>query len=185
MTIVEIILLALSLSVDSFVVSMCGSVTLGKIKAWKVSAVAFAFAAMQAMLLFVGWVFGGSIVNYISSISNIVGFALLLYIGANMIVPALKKGGEKRSVDLAGFRNILLAAVATSVDASAVGVSLAMTEMFQKDFFITLITVFVVTFVFSAIGIAGGSSIGNKFGKPAQITGGAVLILIGLRLLLG
>ena len=184
MTIVEIILLAISLSVDSFVVSMCGSVTLGKTNAWKVTVVALAFATMQAMLLLAGWVFGASIVNYISGIASMVGFVLLLYIGANMIVPALKKGEEKRSVDLSGFRNILLSAVATSVDASAAGVSLAMTDMFQKEFIITLISVFAVTFAFSAAGIVGGSSVGKRFGKPAQIAGGVVLIAIGLRLII-
>lgn len=183
MSLLEIVLLALSLSVDSFVVSMCGSLTLGKIKAWKVMLVAFAFAAMQAMLLFAGWVFGASIVEFISSFANIVGFALLFYIGANMIIPALKKGGEKRSVDLSGFRNILLAAVATSVDASAVGVSLAMTEIFRSELIITIVSVFAVTFVFSLAGILGGCSIGSRFGKPAQIAGGAVLIAIGIRLL--
>lgn len=184
MTIIEIILLSLSLSVDSFAVSMCGSVTLGKTSAWKVLYVAIVFALMQPMLLFVGWVFGASIVNFVSKVANIIGFLLLVYIGCNMIIPALKKGGEKRSVNLSGFRNLLLAAVATSVDASAAGVSLAMTEMSSKELLVTVISLFVVTFAFSAAGGFGGSSLGQKFGQPAQITGGIMLIAIGLKFLL-
>lgn len=178
----ELILLALSLSVDSFVVAMCGSVTLGKINLWKVFSVAAVFAVMQTMLLFVGWVFGNSIVNYVTDIAPVIGFVLLLYIGLSMIVPALKKG-DRENVNLSGINNILLAAVATSVDASAVGVSIAMTEMAPKDTIMALVSVMTVTFGVSAFGIIGGSSIGRKFGKPSQMVGGVVLVAIGVRLL--
>lgn len=184
MTIVEIILMALSLSVDTLVVSMCGSVTLGRITSGKVVKVALAFAVMQTALYSAGWLFGSSIVRYIESIAGVVGFLLLLYIGGNMIWGALKKGGEE-SVNLSGVRQLLLAAVATSIDAAAVGVSLAMTEPDTRQIVVSVISVFAVTAAAAVTGVISGCAVGRRFGKPAQIAGGIVLIAIGLNILLG
>jgi putative Mn2+ efflux pump MntP len=172
MAIIEIILMALSLSVDTLVVSMCGSVTLGKINFGNTAKVALSFALMQTALLSAGWLFGNSIVRYIESIAGVVGFLLLLYIGVNMIRGALKKGGEE-SVNLSGLKQLVLASVATSIDAAAVSIV------------ISIISVFMVTAAAAVTGVVGGCAIGHKFGKPAQITGGAVLIAIGLKILIG
>lgn len=184
MAIIEIILMALSLSVDTLVVSMCGSVTLGKINFGNTAKVALSFALMQTALLSAGWLFGNSIVRYIESIAGVVGFLLLLYIGVNMIRGALKKGGEE-SVNLSGLKQLVLASVATSIDAAAVGMSLAMAEIDTVSIVISIISVFVVTAAAAVTGVVGGCTIGHKFGKPAQITGGAVLIAIGLKILIG
>lgn len=184
MTVVEIILMALSLSVDTFVVSMCGSVSLGKLTAGKVARVSSAFAVTQTALLAAGWLLGYSVVSYVSGIAGVVGFLLLLYIGVNMIRGALKSGG-KETADLSGVRMLFLAAVATSIDASAVGVSLAMAGLHIKSIVFSFISVFVVTALAAVAGIAGGFTVGRKFGKPAQIAGGIVLIAIGLKILFG
>ena len=175
--------MALSLSVDTLVVSMCGGVSLGRITAGKVLKVASAFAVMQTALLSAGWLFGNSIVRYIESIAGVVGFLLLLYIGVNMIRGALKKESDDH-VDLSGIRNLLLAAVATSIDAAAVGVSLAMAELDKTSIVLSVASVFTVTAAAAVAGIAGGCTIGLRFGRPAQIAGGIVLIAIGLKILL-
>lgn len=184
MTTVEIILMALSLSADTLVVSMCGSVTLGRITFGKVAKVASVFALMQTALLSAGWLFGASVVKYIESIAGVVGFLLLLYIGVNMIRGALKKGSDE-SVNLSGIRQLLLAAVATSIDAAAVGVSLAMAEMNTESIILSVVSAFVVTAAAAVTGIVGGCSLGRRFGRPAQIAGGIVLIAIGLNILIG
>ena len=184
MTIIEIILMALSLSIDTLVVSMCGSVTLGKTGFWKVAKVALAFAGMQTALLSAGWFFGSSIVRYIEGIAGAVGFVLLLYIGVKMIHGAMKKVGEE-SVNLSGIRQLLLAAVATSIDAAAVGMSLAMAEPDAETVVISVLSVFIVTAAAAVTGVLGGCAVGRSFGKPAQIAGGIVLIAIGLKIMLG
>ena len=131
MTFAEILLLALSLSVDSFVVSLGGSVTLGRINIWKILSVAAVFGIVQAVCLFAGWISGYSIVAYVSKIAPYVALVILSYLGVRMIISGAR--GNDESVDLAGFRNMILAAVATSIDAVAVGVSLAMGDMEFPD----------------------------------------------------
>lgn len=185
MAFVEIILLALSLCVDTLVVSMGGSMTPGKSKFVKMVPVALTFGFMQTAFLFIGWVLGHSIVSYVDKFSGIVAFVLLLYIGVTMIVNGVRKGGKDEAVDLSGAKSLLLASVATSIDASAVGVSLAMAEISFREMYLTLGSVFVTTMLAAMTGIFCGSRIGMKYGKPAQIAGGVVLIAIGLKIMLG
>ena len=161
--------MALSLSVDTLVVSMCGGVSLGRITAGKVLKVASAFAVMQTALLSAGWLFGNSIVRYIESIAGVVGFLLLLYIGVNMIRGALKKESDDH-VDLSGIRNLLLAAVATSIDAAAVGVSLAMAELDKTSIVLSVASVFTVTAAAAVAGIAAGNGRGSRNCRKAQRT---------------
>ncbi|MCM1502997.1 MAG: manganese efflux pump MntP family protein [Bacteroidales bacterium] len=183
MTFVEIILLSVSLCVDTFVVSIGGSVTMEKSRMARIFPVALTFGVMQAALLFIGWVLGHSIVSYIDSFSRIVGFVLLLYIGIMMIVNALGKDCNGPA-NLSGVKSLFLAAVATSVDASAVGVSLAMAEISLEEMYMSVGSVFAVTVLAALCGMIGGRYIGDRFGKPSYIAGGTVLILIGLRILL-
>jgi len=183
MTFVEIILLSVSLCVDTLAVSVCGGVTLGDAKAAKAVRIALTFGFMQAVMLFAGWILGHSIVSYIDSYSGIVAFALLLYIGVMMIFNAVRKKDETPA-RLSDFKSLFLASVATSIDASAVGVSLAMLEMPFARIYMTVGSVFIVTIFAALCGILCGRYIGQKFGKPAYIAGGTVLILIGLHILL-
>lgn len=178
--------MALSLSADTLVVSMCGSVTLGRITFGKVAKVASVFALMQTALLSAGWLFGASVVKYIESIAGVVGFLLLLYIGVNMIRGALKKGSDE-SVNLSGIRQLLLAAVATSIDAAAVGVSQSMSGAGTSGTVLLLAAVFICTLVSVTAGISAGRAIGGirgrNVGRIAEIAGGAVLTVIGLSFL--
>lgn len=181
MTFVEILLLSVSLCVDTLVVSMSGSLTMGKAEPWKIARVALTFGFMQAALLFVGWILGHSVLSYIYRFSRFIGFALLLYIGVMMLTNVF--GKNKGSVPV--FDTLLIAAVATSIDASAVGVSLAMAEISFKEIYLSVASVFVVTVIAALCGMLGGSYIGRKFGKSAYAAGGIVLILIGIHILVG
>lgn len=179
MTLTEIILLALSLSADSFVVSMGGSVTLGRVRPWKIVQVAMIFGTVQAACLFAGWISGYSVVSYVSRLAPYLALAVLGYLGISMIAAGVK--GSSKAVDLNGLRNLILAAVATSVDAIAVGISLAMGEMEWPDAVLVSILTLAVTVCASSVGIVLGSASGRVFGNAARIAGGAVLVFIGLR----
>ena len=179
MTFAEILLLALSLSVDSFVVSLGGSVTLGRINIWKILSVAAVFGIVQAVCLFAGWISGYSIVAYVSKIAPYVALVILSYLGVRMIISGAR--GNDESVDLAGFRNMILAAVATSIDAVAVGVSLAMGDMEFPDAATATVLTLAITVLASAIGISLGSASGRIFGRAAKIAGGIILVFIGCR----
>ena len=187
---VEILLLALSLSADSFVVSMGGSVSLGKVRPLKVLQVAMVFGVVQSACLFAGWIsgyaclFAGwisgySIVAYISRVANYVALAVLGYLGVSMLVAGIRNSSE--SVDLGGMKNLCVAAVATSVDAIAVGVSLAMGDTGFADAFLATVLTFAITVIACVFGITAGAATGRIFGNAARIAGGLVLIFIGLK----
>ena len=184
MSLLEILLMALSLSVDSLVVSMSGSVTLGKIKLSKVLYAAFVFGAVQAGLLFLGWLSGASVASLIHKVAHIAGFLILLYIGVSMAWSGCRAGGEDK-VDLNGLSRLFLAAAATSIDAFAVGVSLAMSDVLWPDMAVLIIAVGAVTAVAAAAGVSCGSFAGRKFGRAAKVAGGLALIAIAVKLLCG
>lgn len=182
MNFIEILLLSLSLSVDTLVVSMSGSVSLGRMSPSKVLKVSLAFGIMQAGLIFAGWLLGASVASFVHQAAHIIGFVILLYIGGSMIWSAVRKSDE--NVCLNGMRHLLLAAFATSVDAFAVGVSLAMTGMEFSPAISLTVAVFAMTVLAAVFGVVCGSLVGCRFGTPARVAGGLVLIAIGIRLLI-
>ncbi len=182
MTIFESIVMAASLCADCFAVSLCSSVTLKK-KEWSsIFRLALAFALIQSGLLAAGWAFGYLFVGLVEKIAHILGFLLLLYVGGGMLregIGALR-GREPETRNLNGLRNIVIAGVATSIDALAVGVSQSITGVFFTAFIPLLVSVAVITALSVVAGITGGRMIGLKFGTWAEIVGGAVLVGIGI-----
>ena len=181
MGILEAIIVAISLCADCFAVSLCSSVTLRRICWRDVLRVSLVFAVIQAGLLLAGWLFGNLFVGLISRISHFVGFALLLYVGGSMLVEGNRNKQETR--DLNGWRNVIVGGVATSIDALAVGVAQSMAHSPWSGFCPLLIAVFAVTALSVVAGIKGGSAVGGKFGRSAEIVGGLVLVGIGVTLL--
>ena len=181
MNLIEILLLSMSLSVDTLVVSLGGSVSLGRISPGKVLKVSLAFGLMQAGLIFLGWLAGASVASFIHKAAHIIGFVILLYIGGSMIWSAMRKSEER--TDLCGIRNLLMAAFATSIDAFAVGISLAMAGMPLERSLALTVAVFVMTVLAAGFGVSCGCLIGCRFGVPAKIAGGLVLVGIGVSLL--
>jgi len=182
MGIIESILLALSLCADCFAVSLCSSVTIREIR-WKdVAVIALSFAVIQSGLLFAGWMFGNLFVGLISTVSHIVGFVLLLYVGGSMFIEGIR--GEENVRDLNGLKNVIIGGVATSIDALAIGVAQSMAQQPWSGFLPLVVAVFAVTAVSVIAGIWGGKTLGSRFGRWAEIVGGLVLVGIGVSILL-
>lgn len=183
LSLLESLLLAVSLCADCFAVSTCSSVTLKGISWRSVFPIALVFGLVQTALMALGWLFGDIFVGHIQKIASLIGFLLLLYVGGSMILEAIKNEDETR--DLNGLKNVIIGAVATSIDAFAVGVSLSMGFVPTGKMMMNLAAVFIVTILSVIGGMFGGQRIGCKFGRPAELIGGSVLILIGLNILLG
>jgi len=183
MNIFQIIVFALSLCADCFAVSLCSSVTIRKISVKNVALIALSFAIIQSSLMFVGWAFGDLFVGVVSKFAHIIGFLLLLYVGGSMIIEGWRKSDEVR--DLNGVKNIVVAGIATSIDAFAVGISLSMSATVLNLVVKQTIAVFVVTALSVIAGIWGGKKIGCIFGHWAEIIGGLVLVGIGIFVLIG
>ena len=182
MTILEAIVLAVSLCMDCLAVSLCSGVTLKSVRWRQILGVALAFAVIQAGLLLAGWAFGHLFVGLVEKISHILAFLLLLYVGGSMLFEGIK--GEAEVRDLNGWRNVLLGGVATSIDALAVGVAQSMEGVDWPGFLPLLAAVFVVTALTVIVGLRGGRAIGVRFGRWAEIGGGLVLLAIGVSVLL-
>lgn len=176
-----ILLFAMSLCADCFAVSVCSSVTLRRIKLSQTLVVAVVFAFVQASLLLVGWFFGDIFVSYIQKIAKFIGFILLLYVSLSMLRDAFKS--ECESLSLGSLKNVILGAVATSIDAFAVGISLSMAMISVKDISIRSLAVFACTFLSVIAGIYGGHKIGCRFGRIAEFFGAVVLLLIAFDIL--
>lgn len=180
MGIIELFVLAVGLSMDAFAVSVCKGLSLGKIK-WKHMCIAGAwFGGFQALMPLIGYFLGRFFTDMIEQYDHWVAFILLVLIGGNMVKEAL--GGEEEDLDCSmSPKTMFVLAVATSIDALAVGVTFA----FLKVAIVPAVTfIGVVTFVCSAIGVKIGSIFGVKYKSKAELCGGIILVLIGVKILL-
>lgn len=185
MSIFETLMLAASLCADCFAVSLCSSVTLREIGWRQLLLTSLAFAVIQSGLLLAGCMAGGLFYGLVETVSGIIGFVLLAYVGGSMLVEGIRGCGEGRNLN--GWRNIILGGVATSIDAAAVGVSQSMSGAGTYGTLLLLAAVFFCTLVSVTAGISAGRAIGGirgrNVGRIAEIAGGAVLTVIGLTFL--
>ena len=179
MTILETLLLALSLCADCFAVSLCSSVTLKKAGWRDVLLTALAFAVIQSALLLAGCLLGDLFYGLVETVSGIIGFVLLAYVGGSMLVEGIRGCGEGKNLD--GWKNILLGGVATSIDALAVGITFAFLEV---SILPAVCFIAATTFLLSCIGVKVGNLCGTRFQSKAELLGGIILILLGLKILL-
>ena len=184
MGIAEIIVLAVSLSMDAFAVALCKGLALKKINLKNCLIVGAWFGAFQGLMPLIGYLLGNTFAEKITSIDHWIAFILLALIGGNMIKESLSKE-EECCDDSLGFKTMLVMAIATSIDALAVGVSFAFTD-FNPDWFvyIAFILIGIITFTLSSIGVKIGNIFGTKYKSKAEFAGGAILILLGLKILL-
>ena len=182
MSFVEILLIGIGLSMDAFSVSICKGLTTKKFS-WKMALTCgLWFGFFQALMPLVGYFLGEQFEQYITAVDHWIAFGLLFLIGANMIREALsKKGSDEPDNGSLGFKTMLLLAIATSIDALAVGISFA---CIQVKIWSSVLIIGVTTFLFSIIGVKIGNVFGSRFEKGAGILGGIILILIGLKILL-
>lgn len=175
----ELFLIAVGLSMDAFAVSVCKGLSVNKVCLRHRLSVGFYFGGFQALMPLIGYFLGAQFQSLITRFDHWIAFFLLIVIGGNMIREA--RGDEEKIDASFGFNAMLPLAVATSIDALAVGVTFAFLQVHIWEA-ITLIGV--TTFVLSVIGLSVGNVFGCKYKSKAEILGGIVLILIGIKILL-
>ncbi len=181
MSISELLLIAVGLSMDAFAVSICKGLATKKVGVKHMLIVGLWFGGFQALMPLIGYFLGSTFEEYITRFDHWVAFVLLAIIGGNMIREALS-GEEEKANDSLGVREMLTLAVATSIDALAVGVTFALLPGVNIAAAVSFIGV--ITFVISAAGIKVGNAFGTKCKSKAELAGGVILILIGLKILL-
>ncbi len=179
MGLLELFLVAVGLSMDAFAVSICKGLCLGKIKLKHMLIAGLWFGGFQGLMPAMGYLVGSLFADKITAFDHWIAFGLLAFIGGSMIKESFERDEE---IDCSmKCKDMLILAVATSIDALAVGVSLA----FMKVSIIkSVLLIGVVTFVLSAVGVKIGSIFGTKYKSKAELAGGIVLVLIGLKILL-
>lgn len=190
MSYIELFLLAAGLCFDTFAVSLTGGIcTRGSLCVRQILRIIFCFAVFQAGLTFAGWLLGYSVSDYISKVDHWVAFVLLGYIGVKMIIEGCSKKEEEVSgTSLLNTRQLVLLSVATSIDAVAVGISLAMIKLSFLKIGITTAMVLACTALASLAGLLagllGGRRLGAGIGRKSEILGGLILIAIGAKILI-
>lgn len=178
MGILELFILAVGLSMDAFAVSICKGLSLGKINAKHMAAAGGWFGGFQALMPLIGYFLGSFFAGVVSKYAHWVAFILLLIIGGNMVKESFGKA-EEMEADM-DVKTMLMLAVATSIDALAVGVSFAFLKV---NIVAAVLFIGCITFVFSAAGVKIGSLFGNKYKSRAELAGGIILIIIGIKTL--
>lgn len=182
---IELLLIGVGLSMDAFAVSICQGLSMTKIKWGHALTVGLYFGGFQALMPFTGWMLGSQFAGRIQQYDHWVAFVLLLLIGGNMIREALS-GEEDEAEDAAigaglDHKKLFLMAIATSIDALAVGVTFA----FLDTAILPAIGIIgTTTFFISVAGVAVGCWFGTRYKKRAEITGGVILVLLGVKILL-
>lgn len=179
MSILDLFILAVGLSMDAFAVSVCKGLSLGKIKPKHMCVAGAWFGGFQALMPLIGYFLGSFFAEMIEKYDHWVAFVLLAIIGGNMIKESF---GKDEKVDSSmDVKSMLLLAIATSIDALAVGVTFA---FLQVQIVPAVSFIGVITFIFSAVGVKIGSLFGTKYKSKAELFGGIVLVLIGIKILL-
>ena len=187
---ISAILLGISLCADCFAVSLCSSFLLPREELKKkVGTVAAVFAIIQTGLLLGGWALGAFATELISEhvghfekIAHVIGFLLLLYVGGAMFLDGVRSKSDHLNLD--GIKSIIIGGIATSIDATVVGLSMAMDDAKWTDIAPVAVSVLFFTALSVVVGMLSGSFIGRKLGYSARIVGGLVLIGLGVNILL-
>lgn len=182
MSLIELFLIAVGLSMDAFAVSVCKGLAAKQISIRQFLITGAWFGGFQALMPTVGYLLGSTFESYITSLDHWIAFLLLSFIGGNMIHESLNKNCENSSDSSFSAKTMLVLAVATSIDALAVGITFAL----LPDVNIIAAVLFIgsITFILSATGLKAGSIFGLKYKTKAEFAGGLILILIGTKILL-
>ena len=180
MSLMELFLIAVGLSMDAFAVSVCKGLSVRKATVKHALCVGLYFGGFQALMPLIGYLLGTQFESVITSVDHWIAFGLLAFIGGNMIREALSREEEKLD-DSFSFRTMMTLAVATSIDALAMGVTFA---FLRVDIVPAVLLIGATTFVLSAVGLKVGNVFGAKYKARAELFGGVVLVLMGLKILL-
>lgn len=184
MGIVELLLLAVGLSMDACAVSICKGLSMKKATLKEGAICGIWFGGFQALMPLIGFFLGSLFAQAIEAIDHWIALALLTFIGINMLKEAFSKSEECEECSGAdlSFKTMLVMAIATSIDALAVGISLAMAG--DVNIYLAVILIGVITFALSCAGVKIGNIFCSRFEKKAQMAGGIILILLGIKILL-
>lgn len=191
MGVIELFLIGVGLSMDAFAVAICKGLSMPQLNTKQMLIIGVFFGGFQALMPLVGWALGTSFESLITPIDHWIAFVLLAFIGTKMLFDALRKPADStaeieascaaHSGSKLDLKELFLMAIATSIDALAVGITFAFLGVSIVE---AVIIIGLTTFVLSLLGVIVGHFFGARFEKPATIVGGVVLILIGLKILL-
>ena len=182
MDLLTLFLLAVGLSMDAFAVAICKGLAMKKISFKQAGIVGLWFGGFQALMPALGFLLGTGFAGAVNVIADWIAFILLALIGGNMIKEALSKEEEEADASLS-FKKMLLLAIATSIDAFAVGVSFAFMEI-GSLIVPAVLFIGVITFALSMVGVKVGNVFGTKYKAKAELAGGIILILLGVKIML-
>lgn len=175
----EIILIGLGLAMDAFAVSVCKGLSMKKMN-WKNAVIIAAyFGVFQAIMPIIGYFLGTTFSSLVENVDHWIAFILLVIIGGNMIKDSFDE--EQKSNEQVDLKTMLILSLATSIDALAVGITFA---FFETNIILAVSIIGIITFILSLIGVKIGNRFGNKFQSKAEFTGGIILIIIGIKILL-
>ena len=183
MSIWEVLIIAVGLSMDAFAVALCKGLSMKKLNIKYGIIIALFFGVFQALMPLIGWFVSSRFEKYIKAYDHWIAFALLLIIGVKMIIDAIKESRHPDEEPAFRFKigELFVLAVATSIDALAVGITFGLLEI---NIWSSISIIGCVTFVLSLIGVIIGNFFGSRFRTKAEIAGGIILILLGVKILL-
>ena len=180
MGIIEIVLIGLSLAMDAFAVSICKGLSMKKMN-WKSAIIiSLYFGIFQAFMPVVGYFLGSTFESYVTNIDHWIAFILLSLIGGNMIKESFDSEDKKKN-DKIDFKTMIVLAIATSIDALAIGITFA---FFEVNLLLSISIIGIITFLLSIIGVKIGNKFGDKYQNKAEFVGGLILVLLGIKILL-
>ena len=185
MTLVEIFLVGVGLSMDAFAVAICKGLAMPRVNRKQTLLIGLYFGVFQAVMPLTGWLLGSQFARRVTKMAPWIAFVLLAWIGGSMIRESLSKKEEEEKAEPAELRHreLLMLAIATSIDALAVGVSFSMVEL-TVPIYDAAALIGCTTFAISVAGVFVGNLFGARYKNRAEFVGGAILILIGLKILL-
>ena len=182
---IELVLLSVGLAMDAFAVAICKGLAMSRVNVKQCLVIALFFGGFQAGMPVLGWLLGSSFANKIKMVDHWIAFLLLGYIGVKMISDGIKEWKEETKVEEMDppldLKELLILAVATSIDALAVGITFSFLEVAIAT---AAAVIGIITFVISAGGVYVGNIFGERYKTKAQITGGVILVILGLRILI-
>ena len=182
---IEVLLIGVGLSMDAFAVSICKGLAMRRVNKKQAFVIGLFFGGFQALMPFIGWALGTQFESYITSIDHWIAFVLLVFIGGKMIAEAVRPEDENVEIDKLDppldLKEMLVLAVATSIDALAVGVTFAFLHV---NIVWAVNFIGCTTFILSAIGVKVGNVFGMKYKSKAEFVGGLILVLMGIKILL-
>ena len=182
MTIFELLLTAIALSMDAFAVAICKGLSVGKIKPKHMLICGLWFGGFQALMPLIGYFLGAAFADYITSFDHWIAFVLLAFLGGRMIYEAVTEKDDEEAADGSlKIKELFMLAIATSIDALAVGITFAFLSV---NIWSAVSIIGATTFILAFAGVIIGNKFGSRYKSKAEIAGGIILILIGTKILL-